>query len=232
MSTDFRSTVVEDLLTKPSQVAPTLFVGLGGAGCKLIKRVHDHVRQRPDFKERYEQLTQFAYLDTNLHDLEKYREIAGDLFLISDFEKAEYSKLAGGKAYLDPDDYFTQWVPHDYKFRAGDTAGAGQIRIESRLGAYYQIKHKDFGLRFRRLIEKLKDHAHGHRKLDSQEIRIVIAYSVAGGTGSGSHLPIAYLLRDIAAQFGKPLIFGIAALSSRTRSAPTRTGSTRTDTRR
>ncbi|MEN9800648.1 MAG: hypothetical protein RL653_4345, partial [Pseudomonadota bacterium] len=214
MSNESSSTIVEEFLVKPSQVAPTLFVGLGGAGCKMVNRVYKQLKRRPDFKERYKQLSKFAYVDTNIHDLEKYREEGDDLFLISDFEKAEYSRLAGGKAYLDADDYFTQWVPQNYRFRSGDTAGAGQIRIESRLGVYYQVKHKDFVQRFRKLIEALKDHSHGHRRLDSSEIRIVLCYSVAGGTGSGSHLPMAYLLRDLAAQFGKPLVFGVAALSS------------------
>jgi hypothetical protein len=215
MTESARATIVNELLAKPSAVAPTLFVGLGGAGCKMVNRIYKHVKARHDYEERFKELTQFAYLDTNIHDLEKFRaDGAADLFLISDFEKAEYSKLAGGKAYLDADDYFTQWVPSNYRFRTGDTAGAGQIRIESRLGMYYQVKHKDFVQRFRSMIEKLKDHSHGHRRLDSQEIRIVIAYSVAGGTGSGCHLPISYLLRELASQYGKPLIFGIAALSS------------------
>ena len=214
MSSNKNMTIAEEFLTKPSQVAPTLFVGLGGAGCRVINRVYRQLVRRADFKERYKQLVKFAYLDTNIHDLEAYREEGDDCFLISDFEKAEYSKLAGGKAYLDADDYFTQWVPDNYRFRSGDTAGAGQIRIESRLGIYYQVKHKDFVARFRKLIEGLKDHSHGHRRLDNTEIRIVLAYSVAGGTGSGAHLPVAYLLRELAEQFGKPLIFGVAALSS------------------
>jgi hypothetical protein len=214
MSSSNDEKITAEFLTKPSQLTPTLFVGLGGAGCKMINRVYGQLKRRADFKERYKQLVKFAYLDTNIHDLEAYRDEGDDCFLISDFEKAEYSKLAGGKAYLDADDYFTQWVPDNYRFRSGDTAGAGQIRIESRLGIYYQVKHKDFVARFRKLIEGLKDHSHGHRRLDNTEIRIVLAYSVAGGTGSGAHLPVAYLLRELAEQFGKPLIFGVAALSS------------------
>lgn len=214
MIQETKKAIIEEFLTKPSQVAPTLFVGLGGAGCKMIARVHKQLKMRADYEERFKDLCRFAFLDTNIHDLEKYREAADDLFLVSDFEKAEYSKLAGGKAYLDADDYFTQWVPQTYRFRSGDTAGAGQIRIESRLGMYYQVKHKDVVQRFRKLIEHIKDHSHGHRRLDSAEIRIVVAYSIAGGTGSGTHLPVAYLLREIAEQYGKPLVFGVAALSS------------------
>lgn len=206
--------VIEEMLTKPSSVAPMLFVGLGGCGCKMVARIAEHLRRRSDFKERYQGLIKFALVDTNVNDLEKYRELADDSFLISDFEKEQYANLATGKMFLEPDTYFTQWVPPSYRFRAGDTAGAGQIRIEARLGVYYQMKHKDFLPRFRALLDKLKSHEHGHRRLDNQDIRIVICYSVAGGTGSGSHLPIAYMLRDLGRQVGKPSLIGVAVLPS------------------
>ena len=209
-----RKLVVEELLTKPSAVCPTLFVGLGGCGCQIVQRVSRQLRRRPDFTERYQSLVKFALVDTNVNDLEAHREQADDTFLISDFEKEEYAHLASGKLFLDADPYFTQWVPQNYRFRAGDTAGAGQIRIESRLGVFYQMRHKDFVPKFRRLLEQLKGHEHGHRRLDSQEIRIVLCYSVAGGTGSGAHLPIAYMLRDLARELGKPSLIGVAVLPS------------------
>ncbi len=204
--------VVEECLTKPSAVSPTLFVGLGGCGCRMVARVAKHLGNRHDFQERYKELVKFALVDTNVNDLETFREFADETFLISDFEKEQYANLASGKLFLEEDPYFTHWVPQNYRFRAGDTAGAGQIRIESRLGVYYQMKHKDFVPRFRMLLEELKSHEHGHRRLDSPEIRIIICYSIAGGTGSGSHLPIAYMLRDQAAELGKPWLVGVAVL--------------------
>lgn len=207
-----RKLIVEEMLTKPSGVCPMLFVGLGGAGCKMVARIASHLRRRPDFQERFSELIKFAMIDTNVNDLESYREVADQTFLISDFEKEEYANLASGKKFLEADEYFTQWVPPDYRFRAGDTAGAGQIRIESRLGVYYQMKHKDFVARFRHLLEQLKSHEHGHRKLDSDEIRIVLCYSIAGGTGSGCHLPVAYTLRDQAADLGRPILIGVSVM--------------------
>lgn len=207
-----RKLIVDELLTKPSGVCPMLFVGLGGAGCRMVARIGNHLRKRPDYRERYRALIKLAMVDTNVNDLESYREVADATFLISDFEKEEYANLASGKRFLEPDEYFTQWVPSDYRFRSGDTSGAGQIRIESRLGVYYQMKHKDFVPRFRRLLEDLKSHEHGHRKLDSNEIRIVLCYSIAGGTGSGCHLPVAYMLRDQAADLGQPSLIGVAVM--------------------
>ena len=204
--------VVDEMLTRPSAVSPTLFVGLGGCGCQMVTRVARHLQKRPDYSERYEDLVSFALVDTNINDLENYREIADESFLISDFEKEAYANLASGKLFLEADDYFTQWVPQNYRFRAGDTAGAGQIRIESRLGSFYQQKHGNMVARLRRLLEELKNHEHGHRRLDSSEIRIVMCYSVAGGTGSGSFLPLAYTLRDQASALGNPTMIGVCVL--------------------
>ena len=207
-----RKLIVDDLLTRPSAVSPMLFVGLGGCGCRMVARVARHLRARPDFQERYRDLVKVALVDTNVNDLESYREIADDTFLLSDFEKEQYANLASGKLFLEADPYFTQWVPPNYRFRAGDTAGAGQIRLESRLGLFYQMKHKGLVPRFRRLLESLKSHQHGHRRLDSSEIRIIVCFSVAGGTGSGCHLPIAYMLRDYAREVGRPWMMGVAVL--------------------
>lgn len=204
--------VVDEMLTRPSNVSPTLFVGLGGCGCKIAIRVAKHLKKRVDYEERFKDLVKFALIDTNINDLELFREDADESFLISDFEKEAYANLASGKLFLEADEYFTQWVPQDYRFRAGDTAGAGQIRIESRLGSYYQQKHGNMVPRLRRLLEELKRHEHGHRRLDTSEIRIVLCFSVAGGTGSGSFLPIAYTLRDQAKALGKPTMLGVCVL--------------------
>ena len=202
----------EEKLSKPSTVTPTLFVGLGGCGCDIVMNVAKLLRKDPDFEEKYRDLIKFAVVDTNINDLEKHREIADADFLISDFEKAEYSKLAGGQLFLEPDEFFTQWIPADYRFRSGDTAGAGQIRIESRLGCYYQMKHGDFNAKFARLFDSMRAHNLGHRRIDTREIRIVICYSVAGGTGSGAHLVMSYMLKDLAKMVGKPVTLGVAVL--------------------
>lgn len=204
--------VVDEMLTRPSNVSPTLFVGLGGCGCKMAIRVAKHLKKRVDYEERFKDLVKFALIDTNINDLELFREDADESFLISDFEKEAYANLASGKLFLEADEYFTQWVPQDYRFRAGDTAGAGQIRIESRLGSYYQQKHGNMVPRLRRLLEELKSHEHGHRRLDTSEIRIVLCFSIAGGTGSGSFLPLAYTLRDQAKALGKPSMLGVCVL--------------------
>ncbi len=209
-----RKLIVEEKLTKPSAVSPMLFVGLGGCGCQMVARIARHLQSRSDYEECFSHLIKFALVDTNVNDLESYREYADETFLISDFEKEQYANLAAGKEFLEADGYFTQWIPPNYRFRAGETAGAGQIRIEARLGVYYHMKHKEFVPRFRQLLEDLKSHESGHRRLDTAEIRIIFCYSVAGGTGSGCHMPIVYMLRDQARELGNPRLIGVAVMPS------------------
>jgi hypothetical protein len=211
-SSDRQALVVEEMLQKPSEVVPTLIVGLGGCGSQIAIRVKKQLKQRPDYAERFKALTKVALIDTNINDLESWREDADLTLLISDFEKESYANLASGKLFLEPDSYFTQWVPQNYRFRAGDTAGAGQIRIESRLGSYYQKRHGGMIPKIRKLLDELKAHEHGHRRLASSDIRIIVCFSVAGGTGSGSFLPMAYMLRDQAKALGKPYLIGVAVM--------------------
>lgn len=204
--------VIDEKISRTSDVVPTLFVGLGGCGMRIIRRIRKHLRARPDYRDRYAALTRFAAVDTNINELEESRADVDEIFLISDFEKEAYAALASGKSFLDEDEHFTQWVPKDYRFRAGDTAGAGQIRIESRLGCYYTMRHSDFLTKMRRLVEELKTHENGYRRLEPREVRVVIAFSVAGGTGSGAHLAMSYVLRDMVAEVGQPTIIGAAVM--------------------
>jgi WD40 repeat protein len=199
--------VFGELLTRPHPSVPTLFVGIGGAGCRMVARVAKHLRNRSDDQDVYRRSTRFALVDANVNDLESYREVADQTFLISDFDRDAYADLASGKLFLEADPYFTQWVPSNYRSPVSYGVGAGQIRLEARLGVYYQMKHKDFVPRFRRLLEELMEDPRAHR-----DIRIVLCYSVAGGTGSGSYLPIAYMLRDQARQLGQPTLLGVAVL--------------------
>jgi hypothetical protein len=117
--------VVKGRLVSPSKVTPTLFVGLGGCGLKMVARVKKHLKARPDYEQRFRDLTKFVAVDTNIDDLQKVRDIMDEAILLSDFEKQDYARMANGEQFLEPDEYFTQWVPKDYRFRVGDVAGAG-----------------------------------------------------------------------------------------------------------
>ena len=63
-----KNVIVTEKLTKTSTVVPTIFLGLGGCGGKIIKRVRQHLQSRPDYDAKYKALTKFAFIDTNIND--------------------------------------------------------------------------------------------------------------------------------------------------------------------
>ncbi|MBM4355885.1 MAG: hypothetical protein FJ109_19205, partial [Deltaproteobacteria bacterium] len=178
-------------------VYPTFFVGVGGCGSEIVQRIYNLLSSRSDFKDRYEKLIQFVAIDTDMDDLNqlslKYK------FLISDFPKGEYIKVKTGKEYKDPDPFFMQWWPTWYAGRPDSTKGAGQIRVESRLSLYYQLDADRGGLieQFNDAIVRSKDHDNPYRVVRPPLAYCHIFGSVAGGTGSGGILTLAYLFREL-----------------------------------
>lgn len=186
----------------PGEVTPTLFVGLGGSGGRAVGRIAKRLRAQQDFDLQYRSLVRFVAIDTNDADLARLRKgtqefgKVDETVLISDFDKVAYSKLRRGESFADADDYFTQWVHDWYNFREESGAGAGQIRIESRLSLNRSIETGDMVAKLQALANDLRSHAHGMRH-QSASIQVFVYFSVAGGTGSGGFLPFAYLMRDI-----------------------------------
>jgi hypothetical protein len=186
----------------PGEVTPTLFVGLGGSGGRAVGRIAKRLRAQDDFDLQYRDLIRFVAIDTNDADLAKLRKgnheygKVDETCLISDFDKVAYSKLRRGDSFADADEYFTQWVHDWYHFREESGAGAGQIRIESRLSMFRAIEAGDIIQKLQSTVAKLRSHAHGMRH-QSASIQVFVYFSVAGGTGSGGFLPFAYMMRDL-----------------------------------
>jgi hypothetical protein len=200
----------------PGEVTPTLFVGLGGSGGRAVGRIAKRLRAQDDFDLQYRSLVRFIAIDTNDADLARLRRgtdeygKVDETCLISDFDKVAYSRLRRGESFADADDYFTQWVHEWYGFREETGAGAGQIRIESRLSMFRAIESGDMIQKLQAITNELRSHAHGMRH-QSAAIQVFVYFSVAGGTGSGGFLPFAYLMRDILGDRSARLI-GFAIL--------------------
>jgi hypothetical protein len=186
----------------PGEVTPTLFVGLGGSGGKAVGRIAKRLRAHEDFDHQYRGLIRFLAIDTNDADLARLRKGTGefgrvdDTVLISDFDKVAYASHRRGDSFADADDYFTQWVHDWYRFRKESGAGAGQIRIESRLSFYRSVEVGDLAQKLGTILDEMRSHSHGMRHAGAP-IQVFVYFSVAGGTGSGAFLPFAYLCRDV-----------------------------------
>ncbi len=200
----------------PGEVTPTLFVGLGGSGGQAIGRIAKRLRASEDYDLRFKNLVRFVAIDTNAADLARLRQGHGPVghvdatITLSDFDKVEYSKLRRGETFADADTYFTQWVHPWYRFREESGAGAGQIRVESRLGFFRSIEVGELPRQISDLLQDLRSHEHGMRR-HGAALQVFVYFSVAGGTGSGAFLPFAYLLRDLIDDKSAKL-FGFAIL--------------------
>lgn len=200
-----------------NQVSPTFFVGLGGSGSDVVNRIAQKLRSRWNW-HTLEDLIHFFAIDTNTHDLSKQDAVAREnRILISDFDKRAFIEQKRGDGYQDSDQYVTQWVHDWYQFRGTRGAGAGQIRIESRLSLYYQLE-QDRGRIIQRLTSAMntaRHHDNPYRKNQPPHFNVFVYGSVAGGTGSGSFIPIAYLFKELIRQQGWiPKIYGTVILPS------------------
>lgn len=200
----------------PGEVTPTLFIGLGGSGGQAIGRIAKRLRASRDYELKYKSLVRFVAIDTNAADLARLRQGWGPVghvdatITLSDFDKVEYTKLRRGETFAEADEYFTQWVHPWYRFREESGAGAGQIRIESRLGFFRSIEVGELSRQLSDILTELRSHQHGMRR-QGAPLQVFLYFSVAGGTGSGAFLPLGYLLRDLIGDKAARL-FGFAIL--------------------
>ena len=203
-------------LISSDKFKPCLFVGLGGNGGKIVNQLAGRLHRHPHW-DRIRELTHFLVIDTNKDDLDKQRDVPQDCrFLVSAFDNAAYVNRKRGHAQNPADPLVTQWIPDDYRFRSTQGAGAGQIRMESRLRLYYNLEDDRAGIR-RKIGQMLKDcSARENPWRDNQDrvVRVLMYCSIAGGTGAGGFLPVAYLLRRMVEDdgWGRPSVTAFLSL--------------------
>ncbi len=168
---------------KPNEVAaPTLFVGVGGTGCKIVKKVADLCA--PEEKENIN----FLCLDTNVNDLSDVANGKSKIYWV----QTSNTQTVG--SYLDYDEEARKkWFPkNSVMYDKTVSEGAGQVRAISRLALNSTIKTG----RIRPLYDSIDDLFRKTGKDMKQAMRVVIASTASGGTGSGIILPLSMFIRD------------------------------------
>ena len=166
-------------------IAPTLLVGLGGTGSKIVMRVSSlaNDEQRANLG--------FAVFDTDINEL---REIKEENPFIKTIQTS--TKLSVGE-YLNIDTHARDtWFPVNAILNSKTlTEGAGQVRAISRLALDTAIRAG----KMEPLHEAVQDLYKLEEGKAEQALRIIIVSSLAGGTGSGLILPVALYLRNYLA---------------------------------
>src|SRR5262245_12214616 len=173
-------------------IIPTIFIGMGGAGSRIVDRIAYGASKLPNWDEQISPLTRFVAIDTNKIDQNKLSQIPiGNRILIGGFDKV--AVIDGYREAKNKQ--VTSWIDESYHPRDGIKPGAGQIRIESRLGFFHnsaRIKQ-----RFEQLVDEITRPNITWRQSDPPYFYVYLITTLAGGTGSGSFLSMAYLIQDV-----------------------------------
>lgn len=170
-------------IVKINQVeAPTLFIGVGGTGCDIIKRVAEMCRPGETAN------ISFVCLDTNVNDLSNISKSQAKIYYV----QTSNTQTVGD--YLSYDqDALRNWFPKNAViYDKTVSEGAGQVRAISRLALNATIKTG----KIRPLYDAIDDLFRKDGKELKQALRIVIVTTSSGGTGSGIALPLAMFTRD------------------------------------
>ena len=159
-----------------NRLAPTLLVGLGGQGCKIVAMVS---RLANEEQKKY---LSFVAFDTDVNELRTIRRDYPDVRTVQ-----TSSRLTVGEYLYNDENAKNNWFPiNNILNRKTPSEGAGQVRAISRLVMDTAIRSGD--------LEPLHEAIDNLYKLTSEEstqaTRIVIISSLAGGTGSGRFIQL------------------------------------------
>lgn len=160
--------------------APTLFIGTGGIGCRIIKGIADRCVKDDTSNIR------FLAMDTDVNDLTSINKGAKIVTI-------QTSSTSTVESYLDNDrEAKHNWFPENKMLDSKTVSeGAGQVRAISRLALNDIIKNGKIHTLYKAIDDLfLKDG--GDLK---QAVRVVIASTAAGGTGSGIAMELGMLVR-------------------------------------
>ena len=192
------------------KVTPTLIIGVGGTGGDVLLRIRKRFFEKYGLLENFP-IVNYLWIDTDLTEKDVGARLFADQVKFTQNEKvmaiiADTARITND---LNQYPYIKSWFYEGLNKLGTMTEGAGQIRAYSRLGFfehYHTIRQaiQKAGERIRNVENmKLMLDRHGMEVEGSNRFNVYIVCSVAGGTGSGMFLDVAFLVKDIFA--GQPV---------------------------
>lgn len=176
---------------KDKRYKRTLFVGLGGEGIKTLRQLKKKIKEANDGKLPGQ--VKFLLIDTNATELANFRDFDCNekvcIAVREPYQRYEYEKKNG-----DTHRYIPEKNAHSLKALE---RGAGQIRSNGHF-AVIENQYSNKLIRiFREAADQIEDIDVNSDELERDpKIEVRMCFSIAGGTGSGTFLPIATLIRS------------------------------------
>ncbi|MCX7632094.1 MAG: tubulin-like doman-containing protein [Turneriella sp.] len=187
------------MATDITNFIPTLIIGLGGTGSKVISHLVARTREQHFVQElRKNGLFQYLALDTDSGeqsalDIEDQYKI----LLSQNVNIREYARIRKTDDLEQGTNKFS-WMPPESEvgpgfFNFNIEGGAGQLRLYSRLA--FEVNWKSVKLSIDRALNNLNIINRGSLATKNKKINAFIICSIAGGTGSGCFLQTAAALK-------------------------------------
>lgn len=175
-----------------NKLVRTLFVGVGGTGVKAIIQTKRYFAETYG-KDKIPPVVAFLAVDTD-------GGVANDdpVVRLEPDEIVSISVTDPKKYYNNNPDAFT-WMPDEnVKAMTRMTKGAGQVRTNGRFAM--TINHQTVKSRVSQAVGKISDAtsvSDGSWELESdEEIKVHLVFSICGGTGCGSFINMAYIIKS------------------------------------
>lgn len=204
----FEDRVPQDEIESNIEFRPTLVIGLGGTGHEVVVRLKARFLQT--FGEEIFRVVKLRVFDTADESIAVSTETGQLISLDRDSELINigHVPVQGIIRNLDRSPAIAAWLPDNLPVRA-ITAGAKQIRPLGRLALFY---HYDHDVKVRDRLQavirslgniKLKGAlGDGAQVARTRGVNVFIVCSLCGGTGSGTFLDMAYLIRRLIEHSG------------------------------
>lgn len=190
----------------------TLFIGLGGTGAAALlntkKRYLDTYGEIPP-------MIGFLSIDTDANTQSK--QLQRETVLTEDhkntkssvrFDKSEllYSDVIGAlQTYRRKKDTIFNWMPDENEHAIKDMShGTGQVRTNGRFALHFNYNSIIDTVKAKiRELTNIKIHDTSKFKPKGEDIEINFVFSVSGGTGSGTFIDVAYLVKEALGKISK-----------------------------
>jgi exonuclease VII small subunit len=165
---------------------PTLLVGLGGIGSRIVDQVYGMIPG-----DRRSRIAAHIF-DTNVNDISNLKNLNKDW-------RTQTSKDLTVEQYLinlrEAESYVKDWFPFEERElrRKSLTEGAGQVRVVSRLAYRAAMEEGKLDNLHKQITSIFRETGESEVK----SARVMIISSLVGGTGGGIFLQTAMYLREL-----------------------------------